>query len=69
MSLVDVLLCIKITSSEIRFAIDPETGVSVNVLEKQHLETMSMIEEFILLANISVTEKIHEYLLLNSSLC
>ena len=48
-------------SSEIRFDIDPETGTPLAVQEKQHLPTMSMVEEFMLLANISVAEKIYEY--------
>uniref|UniRef100_A0A1I8AYG7 Protein DIS3 homolog n=1 Tax=Meloidogyne hapla TaxID=6305 RepID=A0A1I8AYG7_MELHA len=53
---------LELASSEIRFDIDPETGAPIKVLEKQHLDTMSMIEEFMLLANISVAEKIlHEY--------
>uniref|UniRef100_A0A914KMQ1 Protein DIS3 homolog n=2 Tax=Meloidogyne TaxID=189290 RepID=A0A914KMQ1_MELIC len=53
---------LELASSEIRFDINPETGAPVKVLEKQHLETMSMIEEFMLLANISVAEKIlYEY--------
>uniref|UniRef100_A0A914HZ11 Protein DIS3 homolog n=1 Tax=Globodera rostochiensis TaxID=31243 RepID=A0A914HZ11_GLORO len=49
---------LELASSEIRFDVDRETGTPLKVQEKQHLETMSMVEEFMLLANISVAEKI-----------
>lgn len=50
-----------LASSEIRFDIDPETGTPLTVQEKQHLPTMSMVEEFMLLANISVARKTWNY--------
>ncbi|KAL3121606.1 hypothetical protein niasHT_008735 [Heterodera trifolii] len=49
---------LELASSEIRFDVDRETGAPLKVQEKQHLETMSMVEEFMLLANISVAERI-----------
>lgn len=51
---------LELASSEIRFDVDRETGTPLKVIEKQHLPTMSMIEEFMLLANISVAERILE---------
>ncbi|VDK18641.1 unnamed protein product [Anisakis simplex] len=47
-----------LASSEIRFNIDSETRDPINVQEKMPLETNSLVEEFMLLANISVAEKI-----------
>jgi len=52
-----VIGALELASSEIRFDVNRETGAPIKVLEKQHLPTMSMIEEFMLLANISVAEK------------
>uniref|UniRef100_A0A914CRX0 Protein DIS3 homolog n=1 Tax=Acrobeloides nanus TaxID=290746 RepID=A0A914CRX0_9BILA len=49
---------LQLASSEIRFDVDPTTGTPIKVIEKAHLPTMSMVEEFMLLANISVAEKI-----------
>lgn len=49
---------LELASAEIRFDVDPQTGAPLKVQEKQHLPTMSMVEEFMLLANISVAEKI-----------
>lgn len=37
---------------------DWESRTPKKVMEKAHLDTMSMVEEFMLLANISVAEKI-----------
>lgn len=48
---------LQLASSEIRFDVDPKTGTPLKVVEKAHLPTMSMVEEFMLLANISVAEK------------
>lgn len=45
-------------SPEIRFQVDSETHDPIEVVAKQMLETNSMVEEFMLLANISVAEKI-----------
>uniref|UniRef100_A0A915EFZ8 Protein DIS3 homolog n=1 Tax=Ditylenchus dipsaci TaxID=166011 RepID=A0A915EFZ8_9BILA len=48
---------LELASSEIRFDMDEKTRAPVNVQEKAHLDTMSMVEEFMLLANISVAER------------
>ena len=45
-------------SPEIRFQVDSETHDPIEVVAKKMLETNSMVEEFMLLANISVAEKI-----------
>lgn len=47
-------------SPEIRFQIDSETHDPIEVQAKQLRETNSMVEEFMLLANISVAEKIEK---------
>lgn len=47
-------------SPEIRFQIDSETCDPIEVQAKQIRETNSMVEEFMLLANISVAEKIEK---------
>lgn len=47
-----------LASSEIRFNIDSETMDPISVQEKKPLDTNSMVEEFMLLANISVAERI-----------
>ncbi|CAA94677.2 putative exosome complex exonuclease RRP44 [Caenorhabditis elegans] len=49
-----------LASSEVRFDMDWESRTPKKVMEKQHLDTHSMVEEFMLLANISVAEKILE---------
>lgn len=49
-----------LASPEIRFYIDSETHDPIDVQAKQMRETNSMVEEFMLLANISVAEKIYE---------
>uniref|UniRef100_A0A7E4VF69 S1 motif domain-containing protein n=1 Tax=Panagrellus redivivus TaxID=6233 RepID=A0A7E4VF69_PANRE len=51
---------LSLASSEIRFDIDPDTGTPLAVQEKKHLPTMSMVEEFMLLANVSVAKRIYE---------
>ncbi|KAI1715438.1 RNB domain-containing protein [Ditylenchus destructor] len=53
-----IMGALELASSEIRFEMDYETRTPKSVQEKQHLATMSMVEEFMLLANISVAEKI-----------
>ena len=45
-------------SPEIRFQIDDETQDPLEVESKKMFETNSMVEEFMLLANITVAEKI-----------
>ncbi|MFH4974380.1 hypothetical protein AB6A40_001089 [Gnathostoma spinigerum] len=47
-----------LASSEIRFNIDSESMDPISVQEKKMLDTNSMVEEFMLLANISVAERI-----------
>ncbi|KAJ1349420.1 exosome catalytic subunit dis3 [Parelaphostrongylus tenuis] len=47
-----------LASSEIRFDMDWQTSTPKSVQEGKHLDTHSMVEEFMLLANISVAEKI-----------
>lgn len=49
-----------LASPEIRFRIDPKTKEPLEVVAKPLLGTMSMVEEFMLLANIAVAEKILE---------
>lgn len=49
-----------LASPEIRFHIDSETNDPIEVQAKQLRETNSMVEEFMLLANISVAEKIEK---------
>lgn len=50
------------SANEIKFVeVDSETADSeLVILEKKHLETNSMVEEFMLLANISVAQKIFD---------
>lgn len=47
-----------LASPEIRFQIDDETNDPIDVQAKQLRDTNSMVEEFMLLANISVAKKI-----------
>lgn len=47
-------------SPEIRFQVDSETHDPIDVEAKKIRETNSMVEEFMLLANISVAEKIFQ---------
>ncbi|XP_050397499.1 exosome complex exonuclease RRP44 [Patella vulgata] len=51
-------LCL--ASTEVRFQVDSETADPIDVQTKKLLETNSMVEEFMLLANISVAKKILE---------
>lgn len=51
---------LELASPEIRFKIDSETADPIEVKVKQHLETNSMVEEFMLLANCSVAAKIEK---------
>ncbi|CAD5233492.1 unnamed protein product [Bursaphelenchus xylophilus] len=51
-----------LASMEIRFDFDEKTGNPIGVSQKQSLDTMSMVEEFMLLANVSVAERVlHEF--------
>ena len=47
-----------LASPEIRFQVDNETHDPIEVEAKKMRDTNSMVEEFMLLANISVAEKI-----------
>ncbi|XP_019563909.3 exosome complex exonuclease RRP44 [Aedes albopictus] len=47
-----------LASPEIRFNIDSETHDPIDVVAKKMLDTNSMVEEFMLLANVSVAAKI-----------
>ncbi|KAL9693559.1 hypothetical protein quinque_012844 [Culex quinquefasciatus] len=62
-----------LASPEIRFNIDSETHDPIDVVAKKLMDTNSMVEEFMLLANVSVAEKIHqefpEYALLRRHPC
>ncbi|CAJ0584354.1 unnamed protein product, partial [Mesorhabditis spiculigera] len=49
---------LSLASSEVRFDMDWATKTPKSVQNKEHLDTHSMVEEFMLLANISVAEKI-----------
>ncbi|WAR11579.1 RRP44-like protein, partial [Mya arenaria] len=49
-----------LASPEIRFNIDSETHDPIDVQAKQLMDTNSMVEEFMLLANISTAERIHQ---------
>ncbi|XP_020278161.1 exosome complex exonuclease RRP44 [Pseudomyrmex gracilis] len=49
---------LSLASPEIRFQVDSETHDPIDVEAKKLKETNSMVEEFMLLANISVAEKI-----------
>lgn len=48
-----------LASPEIRFLVDSETRDPLDVEVKQLKETNSMVEEFMLLANIEVAKKIY----------
>jgi len=50
-----------LASPEVRFLMDSETHQPMDVINKQLLETNSLVEEFMLLANISVAKKIYEH--------
>ncbi|GAB1299143.1 Exosome complex exonuclease RRP44 [Apodemus speciosus] len=50
----------RIEKGKIRFHMDSETHDPIDLQTKELRETNSMVEEFMLLANISVAKKIHE---------
>jgi exosome complex exonuclease DIS3/RRP44 len=47
-----------LASPEVRFHVDSETHEPLEVVVKKMRETNSMVEEFMLLANVSVAERI-----------
>ena len=48
-----------LASNEIRFSLDTETNDPTDVIAKELMETNSMVEEFMLLANITVARHIY----------
>eukprot|EP00667_Euglena_gracilis_P001783 EG_transcript_1783 len=52
---------LELASSEMKVKLDVETGETLAVSEYEKFPTCSMIEEFMLLANIYVARKIHEH--------
>lgn len=52
---------LSLASTEIRFNIDSETHDPIDLQSKQLRETNSLVEEFMLLANISVAKKLYEH--------
>ncbi|RKF56263.1 Exosome complex exonuclease dis3 [Golovinomyces cichoracearum] len=51
---------LSLSSPEVRIQTESETSDPIDIKTKQHLETMSLVEEFMLLANTSVAAKIYE---------
>ncbi|KAG9902676.1 ribonuclease R, partial [Aureobasidium melanogenum] len=51
---------LNLASPEVRVQTESETADPADVQTKQHLDTMSLIEEFMLLANTSVAARIYE---------
>lgn len=49
-----------LSSPEVRFHVSSETHEPLEIKVKKLLDTMSMVEEFMLLANISVAQRIHQ---------
>ncbi|XP_042661735.1 exosome complex exonuclease RRP44 [Tyto alba] len=49
-----------LSSPEVRFHMDSETHDPIDLQTKELKETNSMVEEFMLLANVSVAQKIHQ---------
>ena len=56
---IKIFRALVLASPEIRFYIDSETHDPIEVQAKKIRETNSMVEEFMLLANVSVAEKIY----------
>jgi exosome complex exonuclease DIS3/RRP44 len=46
--------------TQVRFELDSETHDPINVSMYEHKETNGMVEEMMLLANMSVATKIHQ---------
>ena len=42
-----------LASMEVKFHVDADTDSIIDIIAKQHLDTMSMVEEFMLLANVT----------------
>src|SRR5271163_2366716 len=52
---------LNLASPEVKIQTDSETSDPVDVQTKELLETNSLVEEFMLLANISVAKRIYEH--------
>ena len=52
---------LNLASPEVKVQTDSETSDPVDVQSKELLETNSLVEEFMLLANISVARRIYEF--------
>jgi exosome complex exonuclease DIS3/RRP44 len=50
---------LSLSSPEVRVEMESETSDPIDIKTKKHLETMSLVEEFMLLANTSVAAKIY----------
>lgn len=51
---------LSLSSPEVKVEMESETSDPIDIKSKKHLETMSLVEEFMLLANISVAGKIYD---------
>ncbi|CAD6506336.1 BgTH12-07262 [Blumeria graminis f. sp. triticale] len=51
---------LSLSSPEVRVQTESETSDPIDIKTKKHLDTMSLVEEFMLLANTSVAAKIYE---------
>ncbi|KAH8599065.1 hypothetical protein B0O99DRAFT_683785 [Bisporella sp. PMI_857] len=51
---------LSLSSPEVKVEMESETSDPIDVKTKEHLDTMSLVEEFMLLANTSVAAKIYE---------
>lgn len=51
---------LSLSSPEVKVQMESETSDPIDIKTKQHLETMSLVEEFMLLANVSVAARIYE---------
>ncbi|KAI1006907.1 Exosome complex exonuclease [Podosphaera aphanis] len=51
---------LSLSSPEVRVQTESETSDPIDIKTKEHLDTMSLVEEFMLLANTSVAAKIYE---------
>uniref|UniRef100_A0A8C1A7Q5 Exosome complex exonuclease RRP44 n=1 Tax=Cyprinus carpio carpio TaxID=630221 RepID=A0A8C1A7Q5_CYPCA len=59
-SIINSKVSLTLSSPEVRFHIDSETHDPIDMQSKELKETNSMVEEFMLLANISVAQKIYD---------
>ena len=51
---------LSLSSPEVKVEMESETSDPIDIKTKKHLDTMSLVEEFMLLANTSVAAKIYE---------